>query len=56
MGTSFMLLILLGVPLMAAAILALVGDRRFAPHINIAGSVATCLAGFGLAKIGRAHV
>lgn len=44
-----MLLILLGVPLAAALILAFVGDRRLAPEINILGSVATCVAGFGLA-------
>jgi len=44
-----MLLILLGVPLAAACILAFVGDRRLAPEINILGSVATCVAGFGLA-------
>jgi hydrogenase-4 component F len=43
------LLILLGVPLVAALILAFVGDRKLAPEINILGSVATCAAGFGLA-------
>ncbi|MEW6218036.1 MAG: hydrogenase 4 subunit F [Thermodesulfobacteriota bacterium] len=43
------LLVLLGVPLFAAAILALVGDRRFAPEVNIAGSAATFVAGLGLA-------
>ncbi|MGC2061831.1 MAG: hydrogenase 4 subunit F [Thermodesulfovibrionales bacterium] len=44
-----MLLILLGVPLVAALILAFVGDRKLAPEINILGSMATCAAGFGLA-------
>ena len=43
------LLILLGVPLFAAAVLACVGDRKFAPEVNIAGSAATFIAGFGLA-------
>ncbi len=49
MNTSVMLLVLLGVPLAASAVLALVGDRRFAPEINIAGSAATFFAGIGLA-------
>ena len=44
-----MLLILLGVPLFAAAALAFIGDRRYAPEINIAGSAATFAAGIGLA-------
>lgn len=44
-----MLLILLGTPLFAAAVLAFVGDRRFAPEVNIAGSAATFAAGLGLA-------
>ncbi|MBI4697803.1 MAG: hydrogenase 4 subunit F [Nitrospirae bacterium] len=44
-----MLLILLCVPLFAAIALAFVGDRRFAPEINIAGSAATFIAGAGLA-------
>ncbi|MEW6715337.1 MAG: proton-conducting transporter membrane subunit, partial [Nitrospirota bacterium] len=44
-----MLLILLLVPLIAAAILAFVGDRKFAPEINIVGSAATFIAGAGLA-------
>lgn len=43
------LLILLGVSLIAAIILAFVGDRRFAPEINIIGSAATFLAGVALA-------
>ncbi len=43
------LLILLGVPLFAALVLAFVGDRKFAPEINIAGSAATCAAGIALA-------
>jgi hydrogenase-4 component F len=44
-----MLLILLGVPLVAAAALAFTGDRRLAPEINIFGSAATFAAGLGLA-------
>jgi hydrogenase-4 component F len=44
-----MLLILLLVPLCAALILAFIGDRKFAPEINIAGSAATFVAGAGLA-------
>ncbi|MEK6576458.1 MAG: hydrogenase 4 subunit F, partial [Nitrospirota bacterium] len=43
------LLLLLGVSLVAAIILAFVGDRRFAPEINILGSAATFLAGVALA-------
>jgi hydrogenase-4 component F len=43
------LLILLCVPLFAAAILAFVGDRKYAPEINILGSAATFVAGFSLA-------
>lgn len=43
------LLILLGVPLFAAAVLAFVGDRKFAPEVNILGSAATFIAGIGLA-------
>jgi hydrogenase-4 component F len=43
------LLILLGVPLFAAAVLACGGDRRFAPEIHILGSAATFAAGFILA-------
>lgn len=43
------LLILLGVPLSAALILAFVGDRRYAPEINILGSAATLIAGLDLA-------
>src|SRR5512147_1021970 len=44
-----MLLILLVVPLAAAIILAFVGDRRYAPEINIIGSAANFAAGLGLA-------
>src|SRR4030066_874333 len=43
------LLVLLVVPLFAAVALAFVGDRKFAPEINIAGSAATFIAGAGLA-------
>jgi hydrogenase-4 component F len=43
------LLILLGVPLFAAVVLAFVGDRKYAPEINIAGSAATFIAGLDLA-------
>jgi hydrogenase-4 component F len=49
MNSSMMLLVLLGVPLCAAAILAFIGDRKFAPEINILGSAATLVAGLGLA-------
>jgi len=44
-----LLLPLLLVPLFAAVALGLVGDRRFAPEINILGSAATFAAGLGLA-------
>ncbi|MBI5664306.1 MAG: hydrogenase 4 subunit F, partial [Nitrospirae bacterium] len=44
-----MLLVLLIVPLFAAVALAFVGDRKFAPEINIGGSAATFVAGLGLA-------
>jgi hydrogenase-4 component F len=44
-----MLLILLGTPLLAAILLAFIGDRRLAPEVNIAGSAATFAAGLGLA-------
>lgn len=44
-----MLLVLLIVPLFAAVALAFVGDRKFAPEINIIGSAATFVAGVGLA-------
>lgn len=44
-----MLLILLAVSLISAIILAFVGDRKFAPEINILGSAVTFLAGAGLA-------
>ncbi|MBI5755976.1 MAG: hydrogenase 4 subunit F [Nitrospirae bacterium] len=43
------LIILLGVSFFAAIVLAFVGDRRFAPEINILGSAATFIAGVGLA-------
>jgi hydrogenase-4 component F len=43
------LLILLIVPLVAAAVLGFVGDRKFAPEINILGSGLTFFAGLGLA-------
>jgi len=44
-----MLLVLLLIPLFAAVILAFIGDRKFAPEINIIGSAATFAAGVGLA-------
>lgn len=44
-----LLLPLLLVPLAAAVVLALVGDRKFAPEINILGSAVTFAAGLGLA-------
>src|SRR5512143_1248796 len=43
------LLVLLLVPLFAAAVLGFVGDRKFAPEIDILGSAATFLAGLALA-------
>ena len=43
------LLILLGVSFLAAIILAFIGDRRYAPEINILGSAATFAAGVALA-------
>ena len=43
------LLVLLLVPLFSAAVLGFVGDRKFAPEINILGSAATFIAGLGLA-------
>ena len=49
MNSSVMLLILLGVPLAGAAVLAFIGDRKFAAEINILGSAATFAAGLGLA-------
>lgn len=44
-----MLFILLGVPLLAAAALAFIGDRRLAPEVNIVGSASTFAAGLWLA-------
>jgi len=49
------LMILLGVPLLAAIVLAFIGDRKFAPEINILGSAATFAAGIGLALEVYAH-
>lgn len=43
------ILVLLCVPLLAAAALTFIGDRKFAPEINILGSAATFIAGIGLA-------
>ena len=43
------LLILLSVSFFAAVILAFIGDRKFAPEINILGSIVTFLAGIFLA-------
>jgi len=48
-GGSTMILVLLLSPLVASVVLAFVGDRRFAPELNIIGSAATCAAGIGLA-------
>lgn len=48
-NTSTMLLILLGVPLVGSAILAIVGDRKGAAELNIGASLATFVAGIGLA-------
>ncbi|TAL24398.1 MAG: hydrogenase 4 subunit F [Nitrospirae bacterium] len=43
------LLILLSVPLFASLVLAFIGDRKYAPEINIFGSAATFAAGVSLA-------
>ena len=43
------LLILLGISLFSAIILAFIGDRKYAPEINIFGSAATFAAGVALA-------
>lgn len=43
------LLILLVTPIFASLILAFVGDRKYAPEINIGGSAATFIAGIMLA-------
>ena len=43
------LLILLSVPLVASLALAFIGDRKFAPEVNILGSAATFAAGVVLA-------
>jgi hydrogenase-4 component F len=49
------LLILLVVPLVAALVLAFIGDRKLAPEVNIAGSAATFIAGIDLAMDVYAH-
>ncbi len=38
------LLLVLGVPLLGAAVLAAVGARRFAPEVNVLMSLSTLLA------------
>ena len=43
------LLVLLCVPLVASLALAFIGDRKFAPEVNILGSAATFAAGISLA-------
>ena len=43
------LLILLSISFLSAIALAFAGDRKFAPEINIFGSLATFLAGIALA-------
>ncbi len=43
------LLILLIIPLISALMLAIIGDRKFAPEVNILGSGATFAAGVALA-------
>jgi hydrogenase-4 component F len=48
-------LILLVVPLVAALVLAFIGDRKLAPEVNIAGSAATFIAGIDLAMDVYAH-
>jgi hydrogenase-4 component F len=49
MSSSVMLLILLILPIGASVFLAIVGDKDYAAELNIAGSVATFIAGLGLA-------
>ncbi len=44
-----LILILLGVPLVSAALLAFAGDRRYAPEINILGSAAAFVVSIFLA-------
>jgi len=44
------ILLLLGVSLIAAAILAFVGDRKYAPEINIVCSLATFAVSIALAR------
>lgn len=43
------LLMLLGISFLSAGALAFIGDRKFAPEINVAGSAATFLASIALA-------
>src|SRR3989338_10887613 len=43
------LIILLGIPFLAAIVLSFAGDRKIAPEISILGSLATFLAGIALA-------
>ena len=43
------LLILLGIPVVSSLALAFIGDRKFAPEVNILGSSATFIAGVKLA-------
>lgn len=49
MSSSFMLLILLSLPIAASVFLAILGDKDYAPELNIIGSGATFIAGLGLA-------
>ena len=44
-----MLLLLLIIPVSSSLVLALMGDRKFAPEVNILGSAVTFAAGLGLA-------
>ena len=44
-----MLLLLLIIPVRSSLVLALMGDRKFAPEVNILGSAVTFAAGLGLA-------
>ncbi len=43
------LMVLLTISLLFALLLAFIGDRKYAPEINIAGSAATCATGVALA-------
>ncbi|MBF0565782.1 MAG: hydrogenase 4 subunit F [Nitrospirae bacterium] len=55
MNSSTMILVLLGVSLGSAIVLAIAGSIKLAPEINVLGSAATFAAGVGLALEVYAH-